>query len=174
MKYRTIRQLKNVLVAAVVMSLGVIPVSAQDHASCPMMGKKEHRDEVDHRHDAVSGVRHEGAVHHFLLAPEGGTIRLETKDGSRPVDRDRIRQHLQLVARSFADGDFALPMEVHAQVPPGVETMKEMGKAITYAYSPTEKGGEIRLSTREPAALAAIHAFLRFQIQDHGTGDPIE
>ena len=173
MKYRTIRRLNDVLVAALVMPLGVIPVAAHDHASCPMMAK-EHRAEVDHRHDAVSGVRHEGAVHHFLLAPDGGAIRLETKDGSQPGDRDRIRQHLQLVARSFAEGDFALPMEVHAQVPPGVETMATMRKAITYAYSPTEKGGEVRLSTHEPGALTAIHAFLRFQIQDHGTGDPIE
>lgn len=163
-----------VLLAAVACSLGVIPVSAQDHATCRMMSKEGHRAEVDHRHDAVSGVSHEGAVHHFLLAPDGGTIRLETKEGSQTGDRDRIRQHLQHVARSFADGDFALPMEVHAGVPPGVETMKELRKAITYSYSPTEKGGEVRISTREPAALTAIHAFLRFQIEDHGTGDPIE
>jgi len=174
MKNRTIAYLNAVPLTALALSLYARPISAQDHANCPMMAKQEHRAEVDHRHDAVSGVGHEGAVHHFLLTPDGGTIRLETKDGSQPGDRDRIRRHLQVVARSFADGDFALPMEVHAQMPPGVETMKTMRKAITYAYAPTEKGGEVRISTGEPAALGAVHAFLRFQIEDHGTGDSIE
>ena len=139
-----------------------------------MMARKDHRAEVDHRHDAVSGVSHEGATHHFLLAPNGGTIRLETTDDTRTEDRDRIRQHLQVVARSFAAGDFTLPMQVHAQTPPGAKTMKKMREAIVYDYSPTDKGGEVRISTTDPAALSAIHAFLRFQIEDHGTGDPIE
>ena len=126
------------------------------------------------RPDVVSGVSHEGATHHFLLAPDGGVIRLETTDDTRREDRDRIRQHLQVVARSFAAGDFTFPMQVHAQTPPGVKTMRKMRKAIEYDYSPTDKGGEVRLSTSDPAARSAIHAFLRFQIEDHGTGDPIE
>jgi len=174
MKHRNMSRLRVVLLAPTLASLCAAAVSAQDHASCPMMAKKDHRAEVDHRHDAVSGVGHEGATHHFLLASDGGTIRLETTDETRREDRDRIRQHLQVVARSFAAGDFTLPMQVHAQTPPGAKTMKKMRKAIAYAYSPTDKGGEVRISTSDPAALSAIHAFLRFQIEDHGTGDPIE
>ncbi len=77
-----------------------------------------------------------------------------------------------MVARSFAAGDFALPMLIHAQVPPGVEVMKKVKTAIHYDYSPSERGGVVRISTRDAAALAAVHAFLRFQIEDHGTGDP--
>jgi hypothetical protein len=49
-----------------------------------------------------------------------------------------------------------------------------MKNAIAYDYAPTDKGGEVRISTSDPAALSAIHTFLRFQIADHGTGDPIE
>jgi hypothetical protein len=100
------------------------------------------------------------------VEPSGSKPPTET----RREDRDRIRQHLQVVARSFAAGDFTLPMQVHAQTPPGAKTMKKMRKAIAYAYSPTDKGGEVRISTSDPAALSAIHAFLRFQIEDHGTG----
>jgi len=173
MRHRYLSHLRVVLLAPALAALGTA-VSAQDHASCPMMANKGHRAEVDHRHDAVSGVSHEGAVHHFLLASDGGVIRLETTDGTRQEDRDRIRQHLQVVARSFAAGDFTLPMQVHAQTPPGVKTMKKMRKAIGYEYAPTDRGGEVRISTSDPAARSAIHAFLRFQIEDHGTGDPIE
>ncbi len=146
----------------------------QDHASCPMASPDAHRAEVDHRHDEATGVAHEGAVHHFLLAKDGGAIRLEVTDPSHTDARDRIRTHLQMIARSFAAGDFALPMLIHDRVPPGVEVMKEQKDAIRYAYEPTDNGGLVRISTRDARALAAIHEFLRFQIRDHGTNDPVE
>jgi hypothetical protein len=168
---------KTVLAAAVVLSAAAAAAAAaaaQDHASCPMMSKAaEHRAGVDHRHDAAAGVSHDASVHHFLLAPDGGTIRLEaTRDA--PADRDQIRMHLRHVARSFADGNFELPMLIHDQVPPGVAVMKTKKAAIQYAFSETENGGEVRITTRDGAALAAVHDFLRFQIDDHGTGDAKE
>jgi hypothetical protein len=33
-------------------------------------------------------------------------------------------------------------------------------------------GGVVRISTRDPGALEAVHAFLRFQIRDLGSGYP--
>jgi hypothetical protein len=168
--------MKPVLALAVAVVLGpAAAVSAQDHSSCPMMSKAaEHRAAVDHRHDAATGVSHEASVHHFLLRPDGGTIRLEAKPDAPPEDRDQIRAHLRHVARSFAAGNFELPMLIHAQVPPGVPAMKKKTAAIQYAFSETDNGGEVRITTRDAAALAAVHDFLRFQIDDHGTGDPKE
>ncbi len=166
----------RVLLAAVVVIAGAGAGAAQadDHADCPMASAHAHRADVDGRHDAVTGVPHEGAVHHFLLSPDGGTIRLEVIDPAQVEARDRIREHLQVVARSFAAGDFALPMRIHDQVPPGVAVMKKRKAAIRYSFAPTEQGGEVRISTSDPAALSAVHAFLRFQVRDHGTGDPTE
>jgi hypothetical protein len=146
----------------------------QDHASCPHAAASDHRTDVDRRHDHATGVVHEAAEHHFLLSPEGGTIRLEVKDAERTAERDRIRGHLQVVARSFAAGDFALPELIHDRVPPGVPVMKERKTAIRYSYAPTDRGGLVTITTKDSAARAAIHAFLRFQIADHGTGDPVE
>lgn len=149
-----------------------------DHAECPMAaqmaGTKDHRAEVDRRHDEVSGTAHDGVVHHFVLADDGGSIVLELAGGADKTARDRIRRHLRLVARSFADGDFAMPMLVHDQAPPGVGVMKDRKDRIRYRFAPTEKGGAVRISTRDAAARAAVHAFLRFQIEDHGTGDPTD
>ena len=142
MRYDSPPGLKNALLTGVWLSLGPASLPAQDYSSCPMMAKKDHRAAVDHRHDAVSGVSHEGTAHHFLLTPDGGTIRLESTDPASVADRDRIRQHLQTVARAFAAGDFAMPMQVHGQVPPGVKTLKKRKSAVTYTFAPTEKGGE--------------------------------
>jgi hypothetical protein len=33
------------------------------------------------------------------------------------------------------------------------------------------KGGEVRISTKNAAALEAVHKFLRFQVVEHRTGD---
>ena len=75
------------------------------------------------------------------------------------------------VKRLFAAGDFSLPMSIHGQVPPGVEVMKERKDVIRFAYAPTAKGGAVRISTRDARALDAVHEFLRFQIEEHQTGD---
>src|SRR5688572_23351861 len=124
--------------AAAVLFLGFAAASAaQDHAKCPMAASHEQkegdpRDEVDHRHDAATGVGNEASVHHFQLAKDGGTIRLEVKSAADVEGRDRIREHLQVVARSFTAGDFALPEKIHGRVPPGVDEMKERKAAISY------------------------------------------
>jgi hypothetical protein len=148
-------------------------VSADEHAKCPHHSSK-HRAAVDSRHDEVTRVSHDASVHHFLLNESGGTIRLEVTDPKDSAGRDRVREHLQVVARSFASGDFALPMLIHDQVPPGVDVMKARKESIAYTFAATDRGGEVRIATKNAVALTAIHAFLRFQIDDHGTGDPKE
>jgi hypothetical protein len=161
--------------AGLLLACGIATAAvAQDHANCPMAGSNAHRAQVDTRHDQATGVSHEGTVHHFLLADDGGSIRLEVNDANQVEARDRIREHLQTVAHSFAAGDFALPMLIHDQVPPGVEIMKKRKGTIQYTYSPSENGGVVRISTRDAKALEAVHEFLRFQIRDHGTNDPTE
>jgi hypothetical protein len=163
------------LLAAALVLLGAGVVHAEDpHANCPMMSAKAKHDDVDRRHDQATGVPHAHATHHFLITPAGGTIRLETAAAGDDAGRDRIREHLQVITKAFAAGDFAIPMFVHDEVPPGVEAMKRKKAAIAYAFSPTDKGGEVRITTKDADALTAVHAFLRFQIEDHGTGDPTE
>jgi uncharacterized protein (TIGR01244 family) len=141
-------------------------------ATEPMGDDKAHRAQVDHRHDEATGVPHEHAVHHFLLTKDGGSISLEGRGGS--AARDQVREHLQAIARSFASGDFSMPMRIHDRVPPGVDVMTKRRAAIHYDYSPTDNGGIVRISTRDAEALAAIHEFVRFQIRDHGTNDPTD
>ena len=162
------------LAATVVIGIFSGPMTwAQDH-DCPMAKSMDHRSAVDHRHDDATGVGHDAAEHHFVLTAKGGSIRLEVKDSADVAKRDRIREHLQGIARAFGTGDFSMPTRIHDQAPPGVDVMTARKSAIRYSYAATDKGGIITISTKDAEALAAIHRFLRFQISDHGTGDPTE
>jgi len=50
--------------------------------------------------------------------------------------------------------------------------MRERREAIAYSYEKTRGGGRVRIATKDPAAVDAIHDFLRYQIREHDTGDP--
>ncbi len=76
------------------------------------------------------------------------------------------------IALAFKAGDFAKPFLTHAQQVPGTVEMMRLNDRISYQYEETPAGGRVRIVTRDAAALAAVHAFLRFQIEDHRTGDP--
>jgi TusA-related sulfurtransferase len=65
-------------------------------------------------------------------------------------------------------------MLIHAQNPPGTETMKRLREAIQYKLETTERGAIIRITTKDADALRAVHEFMRFQIADHQTGDTTE
>jgi len=45
--------------------------------------------------------------------------------------------------------------------------------AIHYPFAETEDGGKLSISSGSLEAVTAIHAFLAFQIREHGTGDPV-
>jgi len=63
---------------------------------------------------------------------------------------------------------------VHDQTPPGVVEMKQLLGALTFTFQETKAGGRVRINAPSPAALAAVQKFLRFQIVEHKTGDPLE
>jgi hypothetical protein len=74
----------------------------------------------------------------------------------------------------FSEGNFSAPMLIHEQNPPGADIMKQLKGKIKYEYAETKQGALIRIATDDAEALKAIHEFLRFQITEHMTGDPLE
>jgi hypothetical protein len=148
---------------------------AQDpHASCSAHESDSHQDHhagVDERGDHVMGFSHEKTTHHFRLTKSGGVIDVSANDPADAESRHAIRAHLGHIAKMFAAGDFDAPMLIHDRVPPGVPTLQKKKASIRWSFEETERGGRIVASTADAKALAAIHDFLRFQIQDHRTGD---
>jgi len=129
----------------------------------------------------VSVARGEGAMgfdqakttHHFKLLPEGGAIEITANDPSDVASRDAIRQHVMKIADMFTEGNFSIPMLVHGQKPPGVDTMMRLESTISYAAQNLPNGGRVDITTANSEALNAVHDFLRFQIQEHKTGDSL-
>ena len=142
-----------------------------DPATCPMHAKHT-ATAVDQRGDEVMGFSHEKTRHTFRLLPDGGAIEVRANDASDLESVKAIRAHLTEIAGDFARGDFAKPQEIHAREPEGVATMKALGKRVGFAYEEIESGGRVRITTAEPEGVEAAHQFLRFQVDDHHTGDP--
>jgi hypothetical protein len=158
-------------------ALLIVLALATDPATCPMhaehMKQSQHSSsDVDTRGDHVMGFSHEKTTHAFRVFADGGAVEVRANDEKDAESIAAIRSHLQLIAKEFADGDFAKPQETHARVPDGVPVMKALGAAIEYRYEELERGGRVRITTRDRGGIDAVHAFMRFQIRDHHTADP--
>lgn len=112
------------------------------------------------------GVDQYTSFHRFDPLPDGGRISLQREPGdSQGVAR--IRTHMRAIARAFAGGDFALPGFVHDRKVPGTAVMAARRSAIRYTADTLPGGGQVRLESSDPVAIAAIHRFLAFQRLDH-------
>jgi hypothetical protein len=146
------------------------PMKASD---CPMMDHGSHSAGVDARGDDAMGFSHEKTTHHFPLSPNGGAIEISANDPSDTESTAAIREHLSMITKKFAAGDFDIPMLIHETVPPGVEVMKRLRSQVRYRYEESEHGARITISSDNAEAIGAIQKFLRFQIEEHMTGDPV-
>ncbi len=151
-----------ILASSILAQQPTAPAPEQQHA------------EMMKRGDTGMGFAHEKTTHHFFLLRDGGVIRVSANDPKDDVSRDHIRMHLSHVATMFSKGDFNIPMFIHDTTPPGVPTMERLHKEIHYHYEQTDAGAKIVIATTNPAALKAVHEFLRFQISEHQTGDRME
>jgi hypothetical protein len=162
-------------VIALLLSCG-LQLGAQDMPSCPMHKEQanqssQHQAEVDQHGDEAMGFPHDKTTHHFRLYADGGAIEVTANDSKDLENSQSIRAHLTHISTMFSHGDFSVPMFVHDQVPPGVRVMKEKRAEISYSFQELPGGGRVQIKTTNPAALKAVHDFLRFQIEDHHTGD---
>jgi hypothetical protein len=132
----------------------------------------QHAD-MTRRGDAVMGFSHEETTHHFRLRLDGGDIEITADDPHDEESASQIRGHLRHVTQMFGAGDFTAPFLIHSQDPPGTKVMAARKAEIAYAVEPLPAGARVRIVAKTPEARAAVHEFLRFQITDHRTGDPL-
>ncbi len=122
---------------------------------------------MQERGSAVMGVDQYTSAHVFENLPDGGRVVLDRADGADTSGVATIRLHMRDIATSFRAGDFTKPFQVHAQVVPGTAVMQARRSAITYDVVDRPRGGEVRLRSNDPVAIAAIHEFLAFQRTSH-------
>jgi hypothetical protein len=167
--------------AAVTTALALLPAQAtssdQKMDDCPMHAQHQasgHSNQHSQQlADQGMGFSQEKTTHHFVVARDGGKIQVTANSASDRATVDQVRAHLGHVARAFRTGDFAIPMFVHGQTPDGVPTMQRLKSQISYAYEALPDGAVVVIRSRNPEAVAAVQQFLRFQIREHKTGDPL-
>ena len=142
--------------------------------SFQMPGGMTHEQHMKQMADAAMGFDQDKISHHFLLQDRGGAIEVTAKADDDAASVAAIRTHLRQIAKAFADGDFSSPLATHGEDPDGVATMKRMTGAIAYRYTELPAGARVTITTNDPAALDAVHAFLRYQIREHKTGDTVK
>jgi hypothetical protein len=130
--------------------------------------------QMNQRGAMVMGFDQDKTTHHFYMYEDGGAIDVSVKDAADVKNRDAIRSHLPHIAMMFGDGNFDAPMMVHdSKNVPGTAAMTKLKDKIAYKYVETPKGGRVDITTTDKAALSAVHEFMKFQISDHKTGDPL-
>jgi hypothetical protein len=165
------KSLMSILCALLVCSAMAAGQAHEDHSSAQTDSKHE---EMNKRGDQGMGFAQDKITHHFLLRKNGGAIQVTANAADDKTSKGEIQMHLHHIAQAFKSGDFNIPMFVHDKTPPGVVTMAKLKEQIHYKYESAQNGGCVVLSSANADAVAAIHEFLKFQIQEHKTGDALE
>jgi hypothetical protein len=134
---------------------------------------EQHMEQLKAQSKKAMGFDQDTSVHHFRLAPNGGSIAAEGKMLADEGTRAQIRSHLKEIAVAFQQGDFAKPFMTHGEQPPGVSVLQRLKAEMAYTYEDTDRGGVVRIASRNAEAVSALHDFLKYQITEHGTGDPL-
>ncbi len=121
---------------------------------------------LQHRGEHYMGVDQNSSTHEFTDLPDGSRIVLVQDPNDRACVA-MIRMHLGHIAQAFDQGNFAIPMLVHDTTVPGTSVMARQHDQIQYAFNPVSGGGQVRITTSDPEALAAIREFCAFQRSDH-------
>lgn len=159
----------RVIIVTFFATLAAVGVAAQQSAST----SHQHAG-MNQRGAQVMGFDQDKTTHHFYLYTDGGAIDVSVKETSDKTNLDAIRSHLPHIAMMFGQGNFEAPMLVHDTNVPGTAEMAKLKDRLTFKYTETSKGGRVDMTTTDADALAAVHAFLTFQISDHKTGDSTE
>lgn len=118
------------------------------------------------RGESAMGVDQYTSSHVFESLPDGGRIVLQ-RDSLDTAGTEVIRAHMRNIATRFAAGDFSIPGMVHAQEVPGTAEMTSRRDRIRYLADTLPRGAQVRITSSDTSAIAAIHQFLAFQRMDH-------
>ena len=154
----------------------VLCLSIAVFSAAPAAAQHQHGDHaaLNERGNRFMGFDQDATAHHFIVLKDGGRIEVTAKRADDAASIAQVRAHLREIAGRFSRGDFEIPSLVHdTKAVPGVAGMKAQAQALTFTFEEVERGGAVRIVARGDAALSAVHEFLRYQITDHRTGDPL-
>ena len=143
------------------------PVQAVEKAS------KARQEEIERRGARVMPFSLERTVHVFTKTKNGGIQQVIAKDESDTRQIALIREHLSMISKQFAQGNFSAPASIHGSDMPGLAGLeKAQPGQIRILYKELPVGAQINYSSASPELVDAIHRWFDAQLADHAGALP--
>lgn len=145
-------------------------VSAVLTLSCPAYAdtSAQRKSDVERKSGTVMPFSMDATMHMFAPSARGGVQTIVAHDGD-PKQVALVRSHLRKEAEAFSRGDFADPSHIHGKTMPGVKAMAAGAPHIRVHYADVANGGSIVFESSDPQLIAAVHAWFKSQVSDHGS-----
>ena len=129
--------------------------------------------DVNSRFGKALGTDVEKIVQHYYLLKNGGVMEFTAKDPGDTSTISALQKYMNAQKDLFEKGKIDADAEVHSRVPDGVPALKKLRNEITFFAVKSENGAALRMFSVDNEARQAIQQFLKFQISEHKTGDPM-
>jgi hypothetical protein len=159
--------LRLMAVAALTIPLLVGSAQAYEKAS------KARQGEVTKLGSQVMPFSLERTLHIFTKTKSGGIQQVVAKDPSDASQITLIREHLRMISKEFAQGNFSAPASIHGSDMPGLaELEKAKPGQLRIEYKELSDGAQIQYSSDSPGLVDAIHRWFDAQLADHAGALP--
>ena len=122
---------------------------------------------MDRRGNIAMGFDQAKITHTFTALDTGGEILIKAKDASDALTIAQIQKHMKEIEKAFAEGDFSKPFFIHDEQVPGAADLKAEKKSLEYRAQTLADGARLAIVAKSPKAKDALHAFLRYQGNEH-------
>jgi hypothetical protein len=129
--------------------------------------------EINARFSKSLGTDANRIFQHYYLVKAGGVIELTAKDPADKSSVAAVQKYLETQKDLFEKGKNEGDAEVHGKVADGVPVLKKLRNEITFFTVKSEEGAVLRMFSTNEQARQAIQDFIKFQINEHKTGDPL-
>jgi hypothetical protein len=162
--------MKNILLRAVgvFFIVSVVTSIGWSQTSAPT------ENDLNTRFSKVLGTDAEKIVQHYYLVKNGGVIEFTAKDPADNATISTVQKYLDAQKNLFEKGKADADTEIYGKVPDGLQALKKLRNEITFFAVNTDGGAALRMFSVNEQARQAIQDFLKFQISEHKTGDPLQ
>ena len=162
--------MKNILVRGAVVFFIVSFVASIGWTQVPAPTENDLKTRVS----KVLGTDVDKIVQHYYLVKNGGVIEFTAKDPADNATISTVQKYLETQKDLFEKGKADADTGVYGKVPDGLPALKKLRNDITFFAVNTDSGAALRMFSVNDQARQAIQDFMKFQINEHKTGDPLQ
>lgn len=162
--------MKNILVRTVVIFFVVLVVASIGWTQAPAPTEND----LNSRFSKVLGTDVDKIVQHYYLVKNGGVIEFTAKDPADNATISTVQKYLEAQKGLFEKGKTEADSDLYGKVPDGLLALKKLRNDITFFAVNTDNGAALRMFSVNEQARQAIQDFMKFQINEHKTGDPLQ